>query len=218
MKRVNRGKVLLRASMLILATGCLTLAQQVQLRITAPAAGTVVNPGQTVPVSVSSPTGTSFSKVAVVGGDPLGSSSIATSVPAQLSISVPASISPGTYMLTAMGRTSAGTLVQSPTILVDVERPDMPTGIVADPAPIFFRSAGQQAPVQISATFSDGSVLEVTRSSLVAYTSSNVNVATVDKNGVVTAVAKGGASITATYTQGAQNVHVAVPVTVPPAT
>jgi hypothetical protein len=50
----------------------------------------------------------------------------------------------------------------------------------------------------------------------VAYTSSDINVATVDKNGIVMAGAKGSASITATYSQGGQSVKVSVAVTVPP--
>ena len=214
----RRKNMLLRVAALILATLCSTMAQQSppQLQITSPAAGTIVNPGQTISVSVLSPAGTSFSKVAVAGQDPLGSSSIATSVPSQFSISVPTNISPGTYMLTALGTTTAGKFVQSATILVDVERLDMPTSISADPPQVLFRSAGQHAPLEIFATFPDGTSLTVTNSSHLAYTSSNHSVATVDKNGVVTGVAKGSASITATYTLRTQSVHFSVFFTVPP--
>jgi IPT/TIG domain-containing protein/Big-like domain-containing protein len=213
----RRTNMLLRVAALILATLCSTMAQQSppQLQITSPAAGTIVNPGQTISVSVLSPAGTSFSKVAVAGQDPLGSSGFATSVPSQFSISVPTNISPGTYMLTALGTTTAGKFVQSATILLDVERPDMPASISADPPQVLFRSAGQHAPLEILATFPDGAVLEVTGSSHLLYSSSNNAVATVDKNGIVSAVGKGSASITATYTQGTQSVQVSVPVTVP---
>jgi hypothetical protein len=119
-------------------------------------------------------------------------------------------------MLTALGTTTAGKFVQSATILLDVERPDMPTSISADPPQVLLRSAGQHAPLEIFATFPDGAVLEVTGSSYLVYASSNNGVATVDKNGVVSAVAKGSASITATYTLGTQSVHFSVFVTVPP--
>lgn len=62
----------------------------------------------------------------------------------------------------------------------------------------------------------DGSILEVTRSSNVTYSSSNTAVATVDANGIVTGGSAGTATITATYTLSGQSVTTAVPVTVPP--
>jgi hypothetical protein len=81
---------------------------------------------------------------------------------------------------------------------------------------VTFQSQGQKLPLHISGTFSDGSVLDVTRSSNLAFAASDTSVASVDKNGIVTAVAKGTASITATYSLGGQSIHVSVFVTVPP--
>jgi uncharacterized protein YjdB len=46
------------------------------------------------------------------------------------------------------------------------------------------------------------------------YTSSSVSVATVDKHGVVTAVASGNGSIKAIYTVGADTRSLIVPITV----
>jgi hypothetical protein len=225
MINANRKRSVIYLSIVVIAISLPTLASYPlraarqsppQIQITSPVAGTVVSPNQTVSVSVSSPTGTSFSKVAVIAEDPLISSSIAVSLPAQLTITVPATISPGTYMLTAMGTTTAGNVTQSTTVLIDVERPDMPTSISVNPSKLLFRSSGQRAPLGVSATFPDGSTLEVTRSSNLGYISSNTSVAAVDKNGIVKAVAKGSASITATYSRGTQNVSTTLQVTVPP--
>jgi hypothetical protein len=70
----------------------------------------------------------------------------------------------------------------------------------------------------VFAKFQDGSVLNVSKSSFVTYTSSSNSVATVDKHGVVTAVASGYVSIKATYIVGAdtRSLTTTIPVTVPP--
>lgn len=186
------------------------------LRIDSPTAGTVTNPGQTITVSVSSPAGASFSEVAVIGEDPLPTSNVQNSVPAEFSITIPTNIDTGPHMLTAMGTTSSGQTAQSATILIDVERPDMPTALSAQmPASqVTLEALGQQFHVILFAAFSDGSVLAVTQSSYVTYSSSNTAVATVDNNGVVTGVSAGTATITATYTLSGQSVQTALSVTV----
>jgi hypothetical protein len=202
----------------IFATAGFSPAQQNPplLQITAPTDGSVVNPGQTISVTVSSPANVAFSQVAVLGQDPLGSTDIATSVPAQFTISIPANIICGKYMLTAYGTTSSGQDVESATILIDVERPDLPTSLSALLQRLTFRSPGEQSPIVILGTFSDGSILEVTRSSNSNYTSSNSGVVTVKANGIATAVGPGSASVTATYSQGTQSVQITIPATVLP--
>jgi hypothetical protein len=66
------------------------------------------------------------------------------------------------------------------------------------------------------ATFSDGRILEVTQSSRVTYRSSNRRVALFDGDGAITPVGIGSASVTATYTNGARNVRITIPVSVKP--
>ncbi len=184
------------------------------LQITAPAGGTVVNPGQTISVTVTSPANTPFAGLAVVGQDPLGLSDIATSLPAQFSFTVPTRIECRTYALTAMGTTPSGQTVESALLLIDVERPDSPRKLAALMPKIYFRVTGETLPITLMGTFPDDAVLELTESSRVAYTSSNQTVATVDKNGIVTAVAPGQASVTASYRLGAETVQLVIPVSV----
>jgi Bacterial Ig-like domain (group 2) len=171
-----------------------------QLQITSPASNAIVHPGQTLAITVVSPSNTGFSNVAVIGEDPIGFSNVANSLPAQVSLAIPANIACRRYMLTAVGSTSSGQNAQSPTILIDVERPDMPSALSTSISGISFQVIGEKGPMILLATFQDGSTLDVTESSNVAYASSNASVANIDPNGIVTAVAPGSASITATYT------------------
>src|SRR6266446_603399 len=99
---------------------------QPSLQITAPATGTVVSPGQTLSVSVTSPAGLVFSEVVVIGEYPIGMSALATSVPAQISVAIPSAIACGSHMLTAEGTTTSGQNAESVSIMIDVERPDFP--------------------------------------------------------------------------------------------
>src|ERR1700722_14430132 len=191
-----------------------TVAAAASLQITSPTSGSIVSPGQPMSVSVVSPANISFTQVAIIGEDPIGFSSIATQLPAQLSMSVPAVIACGSYMLTAFGTTGTGPSSQSATILVDVERSDLPLSLSAQQAGFTFETQGETAPVQILGTFSDGTILDVTESSYMAYGSSNTAVVTLDATGAATAVGPGNAWVSATYIVGSQLVQPFVQTTV----
>ena len=186
------------------------------LQIASPSDGTVVNPGQSVPVSVTSPDNNSFTQVAIIGEDPVGFSTVAEGVPAQFTMSIPDDIACRMYLLTAAGTTAAGQGTESQSIRIDVERPDLPTSLSAQIPALIFESQGEETSLQISGTFSDGSILDVTQSSNLAYISSNPSIATVDANGLVTAVGIGNTWIAAKYSEGGQFVQMFVPVTVLP--
>lgn len=185
-----------------------------QLQITSPTEGTIVNPGQTLSVTVTSSGNAIFTNVGVIGQNPIGLSDVATSLPAQFSLAIPADIALRSYMLTAMGTTSSGQSVHSETILVDVERLDLPTSLAALLSSFSFQSLGEQVPIILTAKFSDGSVLDITESSYVTYASSDTTVATVNRHGMVTAVGAGSATVTATYALSGQQVQTAIPVKV----
>jgi hypothetical protein len=187
---------------------------QPRLQITVPATGTVVSPGQTLSVNVTSPAGLAFSQVVVIGEYPIGMSAVATSVPAQFSVNIPSQIACGSHMLTAEGTTTSGQNAESASIMIDVERPDFPVSLSASTSALTLESQGQQDSFVVFATFSDRAVLRVTESSYVTYASSNNAVATIDATGVVTAVASGDALITATYTLGSLKNQISVPVSV----
>jgi hypothetical protein len=184
------------------------------LGITSPSNGAVVSPGQTLTVSVSSPNNSTFSKVVVLGEGELGFTPVATSVPAQFSLRVPAQIACRHYLLSAAGVTTSG-LEVSTSITIDVERPDMPYAITTQMRQIIFEAEGETSTIDLFARFQDGTVLPVQESSNVSYQSSNLGVATVDASGGVIAIANGHADITATYGAPAAGVTARIAVGVP---
>jgi hypothetical protein len=186
------------------------------LQITSPANRSIVNPGRAVSVSVTSPANASFAQVAVIGEDPIGFSSIQTSVPAMFSFTIPTDLACREYALTALGITASGQTVESNPLTIDIERPDLPVSISVQTQNIIFSNPGETSPILLLATFSDGSILDVTESSNVAYSSTNTSVAVVDAHGIVTSVAPGEPSVTATYTQNGHSVQTTIAITVPP--
>jgi hypothetical protein len=115
----------------------------------------------------------------------------------------------------ASGFTPQGEILDSQNIYIRVERPDSPLKLAAEPSRITFEAVGEQIPLQITATFSDNHVVDVTASSIAIRTSSNVAVATVDTHGLVTAVGPGSAQLTLQY--GSQSVAVPISVVARPA-
>lgn len=195
-------------------------AQQGQpaLQIISPTNNAIVNSGQTISISVISPTNATFALVGVIGD--IGTSSTASSVPAQLSLSIPSQIALGKHTLTAVGTTPTKQVLYSGPVDVDVERADLPTRMTLSRKNLVFRSQGALQTVSAYGTFADGSYVDLTESSDLVFSSSNTSVATVDSHGNVRSVSQGTATITATYTvsnsQGTQTVSASVPVSVPP--
>ncbi len=180
------------------------------LAIESPAEGAVVHQGQTVPVTVISPTGLKLKMVGLIGESPMGFSEVKESVPAQLSMTVPRDMRSGSAMLTATGVTEDEQPVDSPTILVDVEREDAPVSMSTDFHSLELTTQGEEFPVQLLAEFADGSYVDVMESSLVSMASSNESVVTISANRMITAVAPGHATATATYAIGGKTVARAV--------
>jgi hypothetical protein len=193
------GAMLARSFIVMAAVASACVAQQPQLQIAWPTNGSVFNPGQSITLTVTSPTNTSFASVAMVGEDPFGFSDVATSLPAQVSVMVPTTIASGTYMFTADGVTTTGQRVESAPILVDIERADFPQSLSFSSAILVLTVQGDGSPLVAHGHFSDGSALDVTRSTYMTYSSSNTSVVTVDSNGLVTAVGRGSAFVIATY-------------------
>jgi len=148
------------------------------LAISSPASNAVINPGQTMTVKVTSPANVTFVNVGVVAEQPIGiSTTLATGVPAQFTLDVPADIACRRYIVTADGTTAAGQDV-STSVTIDVERSDMPTSIRAVHRSVGFEAPGASVPIRILGSFTDGKVLDVARSTNVVYESSDPTVAT----------------------------------------
>jgi len=209
------SQIYLLTLVLIVAGRPTTASVQPILAISSPASNAVVNPGQTMTVNVTSPANVAFVNVGVVAEQPIGiSTTLATGLPAQFTLNVPADIACRRYIVTADGTTAAGQDV-STSVTIDVERSDMPTSIRAAHPSIGFEAPGASVPIRIFGSFRDGNVLDVTRSTNVVYQSSDPMVATVSASGEVTALAAGDAVIAVTYGPRVQNISVTIPVNVP---
>jgi len=97
-----------------------------------------------------------------------------------------------------MGAPKNGTFPVSDSIHVKVERPDLPLKLTANFPSLDFR-IGETIRDEIYGTFADGSLVLLTDSTYISYSSDAPGVATVNEQGSVTAVAPGYATITITY-------------------
>jgi hypothetical protein len=197
--RCNSRFIFLFASLLA-ASPC--FAQTIA--ITAPSNGTIVYPGDTISVVTSS----SVPVLSVKGSGPLPQAT-PTSAPNTYQLSVPATVTPGIYYLSAVGG-SQGNLVFANRITIQVERSDVPTSIRSVPQGISFDEIGDSVPLQIYGEFANGEV-DVTYSSYMSYTSGNEQIANVGTGGAVSAVGAGCTSVTAAY----RGVSASIPVIIP---
>lgn len=203
------------------------------LQIDSPREGTVVHPGDTITITVSSPSGTAVGPFFVLGEGGIVADQIAGRLPAQFQVLIPKHLAPREYMVSAVGKTENGQEAAAE-IILDVEMPDSSThgspAQNADPsvstataekltahlASLSLESQGQQYPLTFIATYSNGAEVNVTESSRLVLRSANPNIAKVDTSGMVTAVNPGETTITAIYLEGGRSVRVNVPVTVDP--
>ena len=162
----------------------------VLLQITSPASGTVVNPGQTVTVIVTATSGDTFTGV-VLTGDLQLQMQVLTTPPYQFSITIPAKITAGKHYLNAIGGRSGQQSGKSQRLDLDVEPSAQISGISAKPAIMQFDSAGDKLPLRVWGTFSDGSGMDITKSSGTTYSSGDPTAVTVSSTGIVTAVGPG---------------------------
>ena len=104
-------------------------SQAARLQISSPRDGTIVQPGSTVAITVTSPAGTLVSSVVVVGQTPLNLFQGSATLPFTTSAMVPVDAPLRRIRLSAMARTPAGREidVEAAPIFIDVERNDMPT-------------------------------------------------------------------------------------------
>ena len=187
------------------------------LQITAPADGTVVNPGQTIKVRVTSSTDRTWSFITVLPAiSDIPPTEPAHSLPAEFLITIPSKADIGRYTLAAMGRTTAGKLEESDSIDIVVERPDMPVSLSElNFTHLYIEAQGSTYPLLVLAHFADGSVMDTRESGKVTFHSTDIKIVTVDAAGTARAVATGMAGIIASYKNpNGPDVRLTIPVTV----
>jgi hypothetical protein len=181
-------------------------------QITSPVEDAVVSPGQPLSITVVGVNNPSILEFSVIS--PLGNTQLATSLPAQLTMDVPPITAFRKYDLTAFGATKDGKVLYSNSVTVDVQRPDLPTRLRAEPDSLFFEGPTGAIPLQVAADFPDVKYIDVTESTNLNFATSNPAIATVNANGMVKPLAEGTAAIMASYTIGDRSVSVSIPVKV----
>lgn len=180
-------------------------AQDSRLHITSPASGTVVRPGETLRIAITAET--SVERLAVFGERPLGVAQVFSGAapgvvargqgearPIEFLLQVPPQTRPGNYRLTAIGRVASDD-VDSAAITIDVEKPDEPLRIWAEPARIQFTGVGERIPIRVLGEFANGSNEELTRSHKTTFASGDPQVATVSEGGMVIATGAGKTTV-----------------------
>jgi len=170
------------------------LYAEAALQITSPTSGTVVRPGQTIAVSVSTSGGT-FTGVFIASPATKGLEPLLTAPPFQFLITIATDIAPGIYKLTAMGATATSTLLASPSISIDVERSDSPQKIRVEPSSILSLSTGAGVGLILVGEYSGGNIVDLSNSTMTTFESESPRVASVTKDGSVEAVGLGSTKI-----------------------
>ena len=137
----------------------------------------------------------SVSNVAIMGWDPLGFSQTTNGQSLQFQLTIPSNTTIGSYDVSAVGTASDGSLVASPPISLQVDTRSDPKSINTQPSVLRFTTVGQTIPLHVIGTLYNGSQLDLTHSIQTIYSSQNPAIATVDAQGVVTAVALGSTYI-----------------------
>ena len=195
----------------------LTLTQSLSaqnLRITSPKDGSVVYSGRDLEVTVEADPSV-FRSVTIMGLP--GIPPVLTSPPYRFSIPVPSGTPSGpNSSFVALGVPRSGGSPVYSSVRVDVERAETPERLKLGLENVSFRFVGEEALMNVTGVFADGSLTGLEYSTYTTYSSDAPSVATVDARGDVTAVAPGNANITITYTAPSGKVLSAkVPATVP---
>jgi len=235
MARMRMWRIFLRWFFVLLANNpwkCCWSAQQApsskpssqNISIVSPLDGTVVQPGEILHIDVSVPSDKPVRLMTIIS--PLGwSNEMRESPPWSFTLTIPRddSVGGGAPLLGKHAVHADVALVgQRPdaeigaSVIVDVERPDMPIKLWTQNSAILPEAFGDKERITVSGVFSDGNDLDLNESCCLSFTSSDENVAAVDSNGMVTAVGPGHAFITAIYRHGDQRAQLPIPVNFSP--
>jgi pimeloyl-ACP methyl ester carboxylesterase len=173
--------------------------------ISAPAAGQVFSVGDTLTVTVVPNAGVTLTQTLIqAGASPRDAgTALVSQAPYTAAFSLP-SASIGTFPVTVTAKDSAGDVcnvtvnvfVQTNATLTSMA---VSAGTSAPNSAALLTSQGSTNPLTVIGTFSDATQSDITAAALgTTYASSDPTVATVDTNGVLTAVANGNCTITVT--------------------
>lgn len=193
----------------LLATTLPLPAGAAVLKITSPANGAVIHSGTTLFVTVEARDPASAQAVALGGVGTFGRlNEIVSEGPGpvyKFEISIPPDVESRTYTLVA----AAANNVESAGVAIDIERPDQPKTI-KNSLEYLTLEIGETWQLYITGMFADGKQVQLTRSKRTSYGSRPGAVASVTKEGLVTALRSGRATITVKHGDAVATVNVTV--------
>ena len=130
----------------------------------------------------------------MAGPDPIGYGAPVPGAINQFSILIPTTTPPGYYTLAAAGLTTQGQSLDSPQITIGVQRPDAPIRLSVQPSPLEL-NVGEKGYLNVLGTYSDGSNFFLSHAPGTTYLSNDPSIATVDYQGIITAVSPGSTTI-----------------------
>ena len=168
--------------------------------ITSPATGTTVLAGQSLTLNVNILAGEFPSGVALLAQDPLGSAPIQTvsGTSVSFTLPIPANTPPGPYLITVLGVNSAGAVIPSAQLSVDVEQANQASVISTYPSAITMASVGDTRSLTVLGSFTGNLQVDISKSSQLTTVSEDSAIATVH-NGTITGVASGQTDIKLVY-------------------
>jgi len=217
MKAIDSATSIIRGiavlAIAVVAIGGIRVAAQSAptISIVSPSNDTVVQPGQTVQLTVAASSGVIGEEILL--GSQLASSAQSAAPTVVFSLAVPSNIQPGRYFVVASGGIVGGGTVQSAPLSLVV--PSVGTNVITrfrQTGPIILRYPGQRLPIDTIAMTGQGSLS--INSPVLTYSSANPAIASVNGIGLVTAQAPGQTSITITAPNGSDGVSMAVNVQV----
>src|SRR5712691_10671764 len=175
--RLRRSVVLLLGVALVLGFGAShgAGAQGSGLQIVWPAPGTMVAPGETISVVVSVDARKGFRLVRVVGEN-LGFTPFQAVPPAAFSLTIPPDVV-GIKQIRALGITRPETGAFSDPVSIDVEPSATLATLQVNLTDVEFDELDQQFPLLVTGSFTDGTTLDITRSTRTTYQPDNPQVA-----------------------------------------
>jgi hypothetical protein len=213
MKTLTMAAIGITAVLLSVASSAQIIHQGNALVITSPSTGTVVNPGETITISVTVNSGTYPKGIAIIGGEAGGPGVMAgpLSGPSpSFSVTIPANADSGPFAISANGIDSSGKFDSSFQVTLDVERSGSLVSLRVDPPTIHFQNVGQSLPLTVIGVSANGSWQGLTHSSLLHITSNDTAIASV-QNDSIKASGPGNTHILVSYGRLKVDVPVYVP-------
>jgi hypothetical protein len=217
-----RRQALCASAVLFLGLGLsahgLPAQQPDDFKITSPADGALVRPGQTLDIQVSVAPGKASESMFILS--PLGSATVSVNPPYRATLQVPQGVPQsrliGRHNVTLVGRCPGKDVPVCANIFIDVEKEGLPLRLVADRNRVLFQNLGESAySPRIVGYWADGSYFDLQESTYLRMRSSDPRLFSVDERGYMTALSPGEATLQVTYTLDSQQTSLSIPVRTP---